>query len=165
MEQSSAGAAPAARDGSAIRASAHSPASSLAEVWGDTVDLRHLAWSVVLGITISVAAYEAGRAGLSSVVSDPARVRAYAMLIGLGGCLVAGALSAVLFRPKRVVVDHTVDQSARLHVLQQLGEEWGGIGSLSDLPVSAKAELKELGLYELFAAYEASAPASQKGAS
>ena len=34
-------------------------ATRYAEVWGDTVDLGHLAWSVVLGIGISV---EIGRA-------------------------------------------------------------------------------------------------------
>jgi hypothetical protein len=130
--------------------------AALAEVWGDTVDLRHLAWAIVLGIAISVAAFELGKRLLLSVVSDAAIVRADAMLIGLGGCVVAGVVSAVLFRPKRVVVEQSVDESDRVAVLTQLAEEWGGIGSLSDLPASAKAELKELGLLELFVAYEAS---------
>ncbi|MFM0501442.1 hypothetical protein [Paraburkholderia caffeinilytica] len=152
---------PTAGDDSGLHAHVDASAFTLAEVWGDTVDLRHLAWSVALGVAISVAAFEAGNAVLSSAVSDAAIVRAYAMLIGLGGCLVAGALSAFFFRPKRIVIDQTVDESDRLHVLKQLAEEWGGIGSLADLPASAEAELKELGLYDLFATYESYEQAAQ----
>lgn len=161
MKQSSADATPAASDRLGIRAHVDDSCVTLAEVWGDTVDLRHLTWSVMLGVAISVAAFEAGKAVLSSAVSDAAIVRAYAMLIGLGGCLVAGALSALLFRPKRIVIDQIVDESDRLHVLKQLADEWGDIGSLADLPPSAEAELKELGLYDLFAVYEASGQAAK----
>ncbi|MFM0193583.1 hypothetical protein PQQ65_10875 [Paraburkholderia strydomiana] len=161
MKSSSASAATAAGDGSSIHAHVDASTFKLAEVWGDTVDLRHLAWSVALGVAISVAAFEAGKAVLSSAVSDAAIVRAYAMLIGLGGCLAAGALSAFFFKPKRVVTDHTVGESDRQHVLKQLAEEGGGIGSIADLPPNAAAELKELGLYDLFAAYELSEQAAQ----
>jgi hypothetical protein len=100
---------------------------------------------------------------LASIVSDAAIVRADAMLIGLGGCVLAGLVSALLFRPKRVVVEHAVDESERMAVLAQLDEEWGGLGSLSDMSASAKSEMKELGLLELFAAYEASAKARRQG--
>ena len=61
MKSSSASAAPAAGDGSGIRAHVDASAFRLAEVWGDTVDLRHLAWSVALGVAVSVAAFEAAR--------------------------------------------------------------------------------------------------------
>jgi hypothetical protein len=145
----------AAAEESGYRASVDAPLA-LAEVWGDTVDLRHLAWSVVLGIAISVGAFEAGKVMLSSIASDPALVRADAMLVGLGGCLLAGAVCAFLFRPKRIVIEQVVQESDRMDVLARLAEESGGIGSLADLPASARAELKELGLLELFAAYEAS---------
>lgn len=164
MKQSSASAAQASAsaDGLGLHAGGDT-AATLAEVWGDTVDLRHLAWSVVLGVAISVAAFEAGRRLLTSFVNDAAIVRADAMLVGLGGCVLAGVVSAVLFRPKRVVVEHAVDESERMAVLAQLAEEWGGIGSLSDLSASARAEMKELGLLELFRAYEASAKDRRQG--
>jgi hypothetical protein len=160
MEQPSAGAASAA-DG--LHARADAGASSLAEVWGDTVDLKHLAWSVVLGVGISLGAFEAGRVVLSSIVADAAIARAYAMLIGLAGCLAAGALCAMLFKPKRIVVEHAVDEADRMEVLRQLGEEQGGIGAIADLPASARDELKELGLLDLFAAAGASQEARQAG--
>lgn len=133
------------------------PSATYVEVWGDTVDLRHLAWSVALGIAISLAAFEAGQRVLTLIVHDPAIVRAYAMLVGLAGCLIAGALCARLFKPKRIVVEHTTDDAARMNVLVQLAAEAGGMGRLADTPVSVKAEMEELGLLELFAAFEATA--------
>lgn len=163
MERTIAGAAHATTGELDFRASVDEPDFSLAEVWGDTVDLKHLAWSVVLGVTISVGAFEGGRAGLSFFVSDPAIARAYAMLVGLGGCLLAGIVSAVFFKPKRIVVEHTFDDASRLAMLDQLDEEGGGIGTLSDLSDSAMAELKELGLLELFASREARGATTPRG--
>jgi hypothetical protein len=121
-----------------------------AEVWGDTVDLRHLGWSVVLGIGISIGAFFLGKRVLSAFVADAALTRAYAMLVGLAGCLIAGTICAFLFKPKRLVVEHTTDESERMHVLQQLAAESGGLGSVEDLSPSARAEMEELGLLELF---------------
>ncbi|MEK6346874.1 MAG: hypothetical protein V4764_05315 [Burkholderia sp.] len=126
----------------------------LAEVWGDTVDLRHLGWSVVIGVGVALGAFLVGRALLAPVVADPQIARAYAMLVGLGGCLAAGAICAKLFKPKRVVVEHLVDEAARLRVLAQLDAESGGLGSLDDLSPAARAEMDELGLTAVFAAYE-----------
>jgi hypothetical protein len=39
-------------------------------------------------------------------------------------------------------------------VLRQLASEAGGLGRVADLPPAVVAEMKELGLYELFAEYE-----------
>jgi hypothetical protein len=80
--------------------------------------------------------------------------RAYAMLVGLAGCLVAGAVCAKLFRPKRQVIEETHGASGREEVLAQLASEAGGLGRVADLPPAVVAEMKELGLYELFADYE-----------
>ncbi|EON13783.1 hypothetical protein [Pandoraea communis] len=137
---------------SAIRAEETS--ARYAEVWGDTVDLRHLGGSVALGIGISVGAFFAGKHVLSAFVADAAIARAYAMLVGLAGCLMAGAICAYLFKPKRLVVEHTTDESERMRVLQLLAAESGGLGSIDDLSPSARAEMEELGLLELFASAE-----------
>lgn len=137
--------------GAALQSQQPSP---FVEVWGDTVDIRHLAWSVVLGIAISLGAFEIARRVLSTSVPDAAMSRAYAMLVGLGGCLLAGAICAKLFKPKREVVEEASDLTRREAVLEQLAAEAGGLGSLADLPPEAVAEMKELGLYDVFAAYE-----------
>lgn len=144
-------------------AGADAAAATLVEVWGDTVATKHLAWSVLLGISISLGAFEIGRLVLASFVHDAAIARAYAMLIGLGGCLLAGAICAVLFRPKRTVIEHAAGGPERDEALRQLAEASGGLGSASDLSASARAEMEELGLLDLFASYDASPDRARAG--
>jgi hypothetical protein len=135
-------------------ASVASTEYKLVEVWGDTVDTRHLAWSVVLGVAISFGAFLLANRILSATVPDPAMARAYAMLVGLGGCLLSGAVCAKLFKPKREVIEEAHGDAGRDEVLAQLASEAGGLGRVADLPPAVVAEMKELGLYDLFADYE-----------
>jgi hypothetical protein len=61
---------------------------------------------------------------------------------------------AKLFKPKREVVEESSDLASRTAVLDQLAAEAGGLGSVADLPEEVAAEMKELGLYDVFAAHE-----------
>ncbi|SAK97960.1 hypothetical protein [Caballeronia ptereochthonis] len=140
--------------GRALSQSAETTDYRLVEIWGDTVDTRHLAWSVVLGIAISYGAFAIANRVLAAHVPDAAMARAYAMLVGLAGCLVAGAVCAKLFKPKREVIEEAHGAAGREAVLAQLASEAGGLGRVADLPPAVVAEMKELGLYELFAEYE-----------
>jgi len=137
--------------------------SHLVEVWGDTVDSRHLAWSVVLGVGISLGAFLIANRIFALFVHDAAMSRAYSMLVGLLACIVAGAVCARLFKPKRRVVEETADGARLQSVLDELAAEPGGLGTVADLPPAVVAEMKELGLYDLFADAErrASLAASQ----
>ncbi len=126
----------------------------LAEVWGDTVDLGHLGKAVVIGGAVSLAFFFLANSILAAVVSKPEIARAYAMLAGLGGCLVGGAICARLFAPKREVIEHSTDSFWQQEVLAQLVAESGTLGSVSDLPTATVRELKELDLYDLFASHE-----------
>jgi hypothetical protein len=128
--------------------------SHLVEVWGDTVDSRHLAWSIVLGVGISIGAFLVANRIFPLFVRDVAMSRAYAMLVGLLACIVAGAVCARLFKPKRRVVEETADAARLQSVLDTLAAEAGGLGSVADLPPAVAAEMKELGLYDLFAEAE-----------
>ncbi|GJG96930.1 hypothetical protein [Cupriavidus pauculus] len=127
----------------------------LVEVWGDTADTRHLAWSIVIGAAISLTGYLIASRLLAAVVQSAELARAYAMLAGLFGCLVAGVVCAVLFKPKRVVVENETGHSAaREEALRKLAEDAGGLGSIADLPPAVVAELRELQLLDLFQAHE-----------
>jgi hypothetical protein len=137
-------------------------ASHLVEVWGDTVDIRHLAWSVALGIGISLGAFFSANYFLALYVHDAAMTRAYAMLVGLAGCLIAGAVCAKLFKPKRVVVDQASDTARREEVLDQLAAEAGGLGFVADLPLPVVIEMKELGLHDVFFKHERRIEASKR---
>ena len=78
--------------------------SRLVEVWGDTVDVGHLGKAIVIGGVVSLTCYLVASRVLATFVDTPDRARAYAMLVGLAGCLVSGVICARLFPPKREVV-------------------------------------------------------------
>ncbi|CAO3359213.1 hypothetical protein [Azospirillum palustre] len=134
----------------------------LIEVWGDTVDSVHLGLAMAIGCAISLGAFLLANRILAGLVAAPEMARAYSMLVGLAGCLVAGALCARLFPPKREVVDRAADPAWRETLMAELRAEPGGFGRLADLPPAAVAELKEMGLYDLFAAEERDAAAASR---
>lgn len=140
-------------------------AGQLAEVWGDTVDLRHLAWAIGIGIGISVLGFYSASEWLASIVESRQLAHAYAMLAGLAGCIIAGVICARAFAPKRAVTETeiSVDPQWRQEVLDELAQQSGGMGRLADLPPVAVQELKELKLYDLFAEAEAAERASAAG--
>ncbi len=144
-----------------MKQSLPAPSTRLAEVWSDTVDLRHLAWAIGIGITISVAGFFAASRWLRGMVASPELAHAYAMLAGLAGCVLAGVICARLFPPKREVIERsaTHDPAWRAEVLAELAEQPGGLGTLADLPEPVVRELKELDLYDLFAQPAAAAGA------
>ena len=128
--------------------------SELYEVWGDTVDGRHLIYAIAIGAVVSLGAFFIAKHLLVGWVASAQMARAYAMLIGIVGCLAGGAISAALFKPKRHVMEHQADPAWRAQVLLELQNEFGDLGKLSDLPPATIAELHEMDLYELFADYE-----------
>ena len=126
----------------------------LYEVWGDTVDVRHLVYAILIGAIVSLSAFFTAQHFLLEWVASAQMARAYAMLVGIVGCLVGGAISASLFKPKRHVVEHEADPAWRSQILKDLQNEFGDLGRLADLPPETIAELKEMDLYELFVDYE-----------
>jgi len=133
----------------------------LVEVWGDTADEAHLAWSIGIGIVLSLAAYLVANRLFRASVASPDLARAYAMLAGLAGCVASGVLCAALFPPKRDVVEGAhADPAWRQEVLARLAEQVGDLGAVSDLPPAVIAEMRELEIYELFARWRPAADAA-----
>jgi hypothetical protein len=131
------------------------PKYHLAEVWGDVVDLRQLLQAVMVGAVISVGTYRIAKAILWGVVGTPDLARAYALLGGLIGCVAGGVVCALLFPPKRKVVEDSLDQTWRREAIAEAAAEEGGLGAIDDLSAPYVQEMKELGLFDAFAAYEA----------
>lgn len=124
---------------------------NLFEVWGDTIDARHLASAIAIGAAISLGAYVLTRWTLHLIIDDAHMVHAYSMLGGIIGCLAGGVVSAMLFKPKRTVVEELVDEQFRQAVLADLVKQYGHIGHIEDLSPEVADELRELGLYDMFA--------------
>ena len=126
-------------------------ADQLAEIWGDVVSRRQLGRALLIGAALSLAAYEIALRLFQGLTATPATDKALAMLAGILGCILAGAICARLFPPKRIVVDEVVgDATWRREVLAQLEAEAGPIGDIDTLPEAVIREMKEVGLYDLF---------------
>lgn len=123
---------------------------NLFEVWGDTVDGRHLSISIGIGAAISLGLYGLAEWSLARLMSNPQMAHAYAMLGGIVGCLLGGIVSAVLFKPKRVVKEEVVDEAFRTAVLANLTKQYGDLGRIEDVSPEVVEEMKELGLYDMF---------------
>ena len=124
-------------------------------MWGDTADAGHLAWSIVIGLGISLSVFLLANRLLAGNVASASLARAYAMLAGLGGCVLSGIICAVLFKPKREVIEgEAVDPFWREEVLVKLAEQYGDLGSVADLSPAVVQEMKELEIYDLFANFK-----------
>ncbi|TCL37349.1 hypothetical protein EV210_106218 [Anaerospora hongkongensis] len=125
-----------------------------ADVWGDTVDLKHLAIAMGIGIIISLLFYILGLNYLQANFSKLAAnlMTAYALLIGIAGCLLSAIISAKLFKPKRKLNEEEFSEGDRLAVLEELkididkeAEELQFVGP------KVIQEMKDLQIYDLFA--------------
>ena len=124
----------------------------LAEVWGDVVDLRQLALAVLIGAVVSLGMFLAALAGFHALGTAAASGRAYAMLAGLGGCVLGGAICARLLPPKRILVETGGSDEERTAAVAALFEDRPDGGAAVPLPVVAWAELQALGLLDLMTA-------------
>ena len=135
----------------------------LVEVWGDTVSFNELIKAIVIGVVVSLAVFFAAKYLIEGLEQDQALAHAYAMLAGLGGCLLAGFISAKLFRPKRLVLEGDAEDSAWLQsVLAELAAEGKDLGDLKDLSPAVVQELKELQLYDAFVQQQKTPNTTQK---
>ncbi|MBG0846831.1 hypothetical protein DP090_008155 [Pseudomonas sp. MDMC216] len=124
--------------------------NNLYEVWGDTVDSRHLVLAILISAVVSLGTYALALGILADILDSAQMAKAYAMLFGILGCLGGGTISAFLFKPKRDVVEHVADPAFREQVVNDLLKEYGSLGRLEETSPEVIAELRDLGLYELF---------------
>ncbi len=125
-----------------------------ADVWGDTVDLKHLAIAMGIGIIISLLFYILGLNYLQANVSKLAAnlMTAYALLIGIAGCLLSAIISAKLFKPKRKLNEAEFSEADRLAVLEELKIDIDKeADELQFVGPKVIQEMKDLQIYDLFA--------------
>lgn len=90
---------------------ANHSSKKFAEVWGDTLVLKELFFSALLGISLTMAGYLAGVryfAGIKGL--SKALITGYALMTGILGCVVAGIIASKLYKPKRTVEDMIVQE-------------------------------------------------------
>ncbi|QIB70272.1 hypothetical protein Ami103574_13655 [Aminipila butyrica] len=125
-----------------------------ADVWGDTVDIRHLAIAAVIGIVVSLTLFSTAwhfmQTSLDGVA--PNLIKAYALLVGILGSLISAAISAKLFKPKRILNEKHFAEEDQLQVLEELGLDRDKEREyLQKAESCIVEEMKSLKIYELFA--------------
>ncbi|TQL68568.1 hypothetical protein FB381_2459 [Nocardioides albertanoniae] len=123
--------------------------SRLIEVWGDTVDTKHLSASIALGAGIATPTFLLGRKFFRATVEDQTLAQSYALLLGLAACLVAAFIAARLFKPKRIVTQSAATAESRREALAAIAADGGEWTDPADLSVEARDELRQLGLYDV----------------
>lgn len=129
----------------------------LADIWGDTVDLRHLGIGVIIGIVISLTCYLGARQIILIQAPDleTSLLSAYSLLFGIGGCVLSAVISANLFKPKRTLNEAEFSESDRDRVLSELKIDLNKEREeLKYADEKILQEMKELKLYGLFAQTE-----------
>ena len=126
--------------------------SRLLEVWGDTVDQRHLVLSIVLGVGLGAPVFLLAEWGFAQTDVAAGLQRSYALLAGIGACIVAAVIAARLFAPKRTVVIGSGAEGSRQEAMDAIEAEIGPLGDPDELPERLRAEVQALGLYDDLAA-------------
>ena len=124
----------------------------LTEVWGDTVSLRELLISVLLGIVFTMGFYLVGRHIFLQIDSlDPSLAKGYALFVGIEGCLILSVISAKMFKPKRVISemqqDHDIEE-VLAHAGMSMEDE---IEALTKLDPEIIKQMEDFSLYSLLA--------------
>ncbi len=120
----------------------------LLEVWGDTVDGRHLLGAIAVGLGVSVPVYLLAEWGFGMLTGGDALGRSYALIAGLAACIAAAVIAARIFAPQRTVIIGADRTGSREAAMDAIEAEIGPLGDPDELPAAALAEVKELGLYD-----------------
>ncbi len=120
------------------------------EVWGDTVVLKELIYSCIIGVVISMLMFFIGRKIFTSMENiEKSLANGYALLVGVFGCIISGFICAKLFKPKRKVEESFEFEDIE-HILEVAGisveEERKYLANLDDEIIK---ELEDLELYAL----------------
>lgn len=138
----------------------------LADIWGDTVNLRHLGAGILIGIVISLTCYLGARYVISIQFPSLANglLSAYSLLFGIGGCVLSAVISANLFKPKRTLNEAEFSESDRDRVLSELKIDLAKEREeLKYADEKVLQEMKDLKLYELFAGIEEQKTSREEG--
>lgn len=125
----------------------------LADVWGDTVNLRDLGFGMVIGIAISISCYLGAHYVISVQSPDLPKnlVSAYSLLFGIGGCVLSAIVSAKLFKPKRSLNEEEFSEDDRESVVKELKIDLQREKEeLKYLDPKVEQEMKDLKLWGLF---------------
>lgn len=139
----------------------------LADIWGDTVNLRHLGGAMIIGIILGTLFYLAGLACIQKLRPDMvlSLQKAMGLVVGIVGCLLAAVISSRLFPPKRILTEEHFSPENRRRVLSELNVDMAREAEeMQHMPPEIIAEMKDLQIHDIFSHPEQPAADTGKGA-
>lgn len=140
----------------------------LADIWGDTVNLRHLGGAMIIGIILGTAFYLAGLSFIQKIRPDMvlSLQKAMGLVVGIVGCLLAAVVSTKLFPPKRILTEEQFSPENRQQILRELNIDMAQeVRDMASMPPEIIAEMKDLQIHDIFTHTQAPSPAKDdKGA-
>lgn len=130
--------------------------NQLVEVWGDTVNFKSMLIAILIGSFVSVTIFLSAKYFMSSLSGDAKLLDGYAMLIGLGGCILSGIICSILFKPARTLISNIENNHQNTEkFICELIENDSNYISVNDLPSDVQNELSLLKLKQVFLDAEA----------
>lgn len=135
----------------------------LTEVWGDTVVIKELFMAVIIGIVLTMGFYILGtKIFVGNPNIETSLAKGYSLLVGITGCILSGAVSAKLFKPKRNI-EEKLEQDDIEDILKSAGmtieEEAEALSKVSPQII---AEMEELELWAFLALIPEDSPNYKK---
>lgn len=119
-------------------------------VWGDTVLGRRLGLAVIAGIVIAGGSLLAAEAFFTRVLSDPEIGHVWSLLVGIGGCAVAGIIVGATMKPAREIVQTAEDSKTMVETIDALSTHPRGLGKLEQASQQSRDELDAANLTHVF---------------
>ncbi len=125
-----------------------------ADVWGDRVKVKSMLIAMLTGVVICLSMFMLGKHILTASSIDESMANSYSLLFGVAGSLISAVISGILFKPQRELNEEDIETDDKASIIKEL-----------DLDMKAEAEalaftdrktiqeMKELGLYDVFAGY------------
>lgn len=119
------------------------------EILGDTTSSKQLIVAILMSVAVSLGGYKLGQYIFPKIAS-PQMVNSYSLLLGIAGTAIVLFLNAILFKPKRILVEDEILNSTMEDVFKDLQFDIDEELRLIDADPITKRELAELGVLANF---------------
>ena len=126
-----------------------------ADIWGDRVKVKSMLIAMLIGVVICLSMFMLGKHILASSSVDKSMANSYSLLFGVAGSLISAVISGILFKPQRELNEEDIETDDKASIIKELGLDMKAEAeALAFTDKKTIREMKELGLYDVFAGNE-----------
>lgn len=119
------------------------------EILGDTVLPVHVIFSIIISVVLGLGGFLAGKAVFPKI-ADESMVPSYSLLAGIAGCVLALILSAILFKPKRVLTETKITADGAQEILNELQVDFKEEKDVIEHDPVTRKEMDDLKIKDIF---------------